>query len=525
MNGVASAAPALHAALLATALLSAAAPVAAHDGTFLDVYTKSFQNCAGCHVSEGDPGQAGGLAPEHSEDGWRNALVGAVPTNEAARAHGKLRVHEYLPWNSYLLDKLTGHLKAGEGRAMRSKDPATDRPGSVGLPSEEEDCPGLVSEVYNWILGGAVAVGFAPGDDSKFAVTCERTQPFFPAVPVPAGGQQVDVFVVDVEAPALEAADAVTVSLANAAELLAGRIDVIASPGTEYVTVRRSADEAPLVVARGQRDPLTPVGKPPGGEPDLFVRATIALPEGVAIRLAPGQELVIEQRLRNDYWLTEGAAGNPHADRHYNKTSGRVVVSFHPVPDPAAVEHLAVPFIEDTGTQGILVAPWGLGATGAEWIPETASTGAVVGLWTDQRAARATLSEPGGAPLNLGDVSRGYVAVGGGAVPLAGVSYACAHSNGLTDNPSSDARPYQTVTAPGTAQLVSRPLRWGCEESAGLPAGSPPGLPGEPATTCHRSTEDLNDCAGIGTERCVPANLVGGPGVEDGRCTLVGLAW
>jgi len=52
---------------------------------------------------------------------------------------------------------------------------------------------------------------------------------------------------------------------------------------------------------------------------------------------------------------------------------------------------------------------------------------------------------------------------------------------------------------------------------------------GGPATFCASSSESpnsTNDCTAVpGTQRCKPANLVYGDGVDDGRCSLVGLSW
>src|SRR5207249_5954263 len=61
----------------------------------------------------------------------------------------------------------------------------------------------------------------------------------------------------------------------------------------------------------------------------------------------------------------------------------------------------------------------------------------------------------------------------------------------------------------------------------------PPGVSGlaggGPATFCASSSESpnsTNDCTAVpGTQRCKPANLVSGDGVDDGRCSLVGLSW
>src|SRR5207247_10252304 len=76
---------------------------------------------------------------------------------------------------------------------------------------------------------------------------------------------------------------------------------------------------------------------------------------------------------------------------------------------------------------------------------------------------------------------------------------------------------------------LSSPLKWGCEQTALVPPGVSGLAGGGPATVCASSSESAsstNDCTAVpGTHRCKPANLVYGDGVDDGRCSLVGLSW
>jgi hypothetical protein len=51
------------------------------------------------------------------------------------------------------------------------------------------------------------------------------------------------------------------------------------------------------------------------------------------------------------------------------------------------------------------------------------------------------------------------------------------------------------------------------------PPGSPVAAGGAPAPWCDEEA----DCSCETSPCCVPATLVGGSGVEDGRCALVGL--
>jgi uncharacterized membrane protein len=70
-----------------------------------------------------------------------------------------------------------------------------------------------------------------------------------------------------------------------------------------------------------------------------------------------------------------------------------------------------------------------------------------------------------------------------------------------------------------------------------IPAGKPLVAGGAPSQDCEKSINDPansnygfppfvdSDCAAAPVNSCQPANLVGGDGVDDGRCTLIGLAW
>jgi hypothetical protein len=85
-----------------------------------------------------------------------------------------------------------------------------------------------------------------------------------------------------------------------------------------------------------------------------------------------------------------------------------------------------------------------------------------------------------------------------------GIHYFCWHDNGAT-----------------------RALRFGCEETAGVPPGVAAGLPGGgPAKPCVTAA----DCPGTDpaypgrtfTGACVPANLVAGTSVDDEVCGVTG---
>jgi hypothetical protein len=477
----------LRAAALGVFLFGGVASAQQAGGTFHDIYENVLQSCVGCHSPSG---ARGGLTPQINEQAWYDVLVN-VASGEGETA-GKLRVHRYLPWNSFLLDKLTGDLRSGQGNPM------TD-----GGPGFVYNCPGAIDEIYNWIVAGAPRAGTVPGDVAPGVIRCDKPQPAFVAPPKPAGGFQVAGATFTVTRPAREALKETTVTVPNGAAVSVKRIEIVASAGTEWVDVYRKGvgDEAPLAVARGQVDPTAPrTATSPG-----LVKLDLALPQGVSVKLAPNQQLVIYQRIRNDYWV----AG---AEAYENKTVGQVVVNFETV---SGATSEAQPFVDFTGTYALFVPPRRIGNTGGAWVSPDA-TGALVGLWTDARANQAEIVGQSGA-----DVTRGYVEVSG---PIA---YRCQHSNGFSHNANGTI----TATAKSVSQIdsteapYSRPAKLGCSEGS-VPPGQPLLAGGPEPTDCHRSfSASQNDCKGVGAESCVEASLVGGSGVNDGRCILIGLAW
>jgi hypothetical protein len=481
-----------------------------HASTYHDINYQIFTGCYGCHNSNlGD----GNLKPGTDEYGWRTALV-----NKRSGSSWKLRVHPYQPWNSFLLDKLTGDLKTNEGIPMPK-----------GGRGHVYSCPGSIDEIYNWILAGAPEGNvFVPGDTEPFYVECDKPQPPLVAPAAPAGGYQVKGASFEVRQPVREAGKSSEVTLTNAAGAFVKKIVVTASAGTEYVTVTRKGDAAPLVVLRGQVDPRKPryqPGHPLGPNP---VSMTVALPAGVAVKLAPRQVLQIRQLIRNDFWLAPGTVANP-GEEYANVTTGSVVVNLETVA-ASSVAHEATPFVDSTGTSVLFVPPHGVGATGGAWSAPQAPTGALVGLWTDSRAIRISVADAAGAAVvpPTVDVTRTYTAVNGGA----GIAYECTHNNGATEqNGETESgellAPYTSSTLRNEALGLPAPLRTGCAETASVPPGVPAATGEANASKdCDRSNApSTNDCKGTGPEQCAPANLVGGNGVDDGRCALVGLYW
>src|SRR5947208_10191337 len=135
------------------------------------------QSCfPGCHGSSGN----GGMSVSYdTDDAWYAALVGRAPVNTAASGVGKLRVDPKRPWNSYVLDKLTGDLKFGEGNPMPNSNT-----GHVFT------CPGEVQKIMAWILAGAPACEAVDGDPppDPALVVCDLNQPRRdPPAPAAAG--------------------------------------------------------------------------------------------------------------------------------------------------------------------------------------------------------------------------------------------------------------------------------------------------------------------------------------------------
>src|SRR2546425_471299 len=276
-------------------------------------------------------------------------------------------------------------------------------------------------------------------------------------------------------------------------------IDITASAGTEYVAVSRAGESAPIAVARGASLSLT-LGDVDAGVP-----------------IAPNQQLDISQWIRNDYWV--GPA--PYT----NTTTGAVYVNLHLA---SSVTNQAQPLRDDAGSQALFVPPQSYGATAGVWLPTALAGSAKVGIWADPRAVETELADAEGQTLADGStVAQGYTTVAGGPI-----AHGCVHANGWAPNGvasvGSNGANWMLNDLTGPVDLSS-PLKWGCEGAANVPPRLPGLAGGGPATFCASSSESVNstnDCTAVpGTQHCRPANLVYGDGVDDGRCSLVGLSW
>src|SRR2546427_459184 len=239
------------------------------------------QSCfAGCHGGSGNGGMPVSI---NTEDAWYAALVNRVPVNTAASGVGKLRVDPKRAWNSYLLDKLTGDLKFGEGNPMPNL--------STGYVFQ---CPGGVEKIKAWIVAGAPACGAVDGDPSPdpALVVCDLNQPVLDLPAPPADGVQLAGMAFTVARPARGKTQVTTLPVGTAPtcdntmqQCFITGIDITASAGTEYVEVARAGEAAPIAVARGASLSLT-LSDVDAGVP-----------------IAPNQQLEIQQWIRNDYWV------------------------------------------------------------------------------------------------------------------------------------------------------------------------------------------------------------------------------
>ena len=448
----------------------------------------------GCHGGSGNGGMPVSI---NTDDGWYAALVNRPPVNTAASGVGKLRVDPTRAWNSYVVDKVMGDLKFGEGNPMPNL--------STGYVYQ---CPGGVEKIKAWILAGAPACGAVDGDPSPdpALVVCDLSQPALsPPVP-PSDGIQLVGTPFTVDRPARGGKQMTTLPVGAAPtcdntqqQCFITGIDITASAGTEYVAVSRAGESAPIAVARG---------------PSL----SLTLDDVAAgVPIVPNQQLAIEQWIRNDYWV--GPA--PYT----NTTTGSVYVNVHVA---SSVANQAQPLRDDGASQALFVSPQSYGETRGAWQPAAVAGSARVGIWSDRRALGTALLDANGQMLVQGStVAQGYTDVAGGPI-----GYSCIHANGWVPNGAASVGSNGTnwmlndVTGPVD---LSSPLKWGCEETANVPPGLSGLAGGGPATFCASSSESpnsTNDCAAVpGTRHCRPANLVYGDGVDDGRCSLVGLSW
>src|SRR5437667_1605221 len=428
----------------------------------------------GCHGSSGNGGMPVSI---NTDDGWYAALVNRPPLNTAASGVGKLRVDPTRAWNSFVVDKLMGDLKFGEGNPMPNL--------STGYVYQ---CPGGVEKIKAWILAAAPPCGAVDGDPSPdpALVVCDLSQPALsPPVP-PSDGIQLVGTPFTVDRPARSGKQVTTLPVGAAPtcdntqqQCFITGIDIAASAGTEYVAVARAGESAPIAVARGASLSLT--------LDDV----------GAGVPIAPNQQLDISQWIRNDYWV--GPA--PYT----NTTTGSVYVNVHLA---SSVANQAQPVRDDGGSQALFVPPQSYGATGGAWTPTALAGSVKVGIWADPRAVETELLDAEGQTVADGPtIAQGYTTLAGGPI-----AYGCVHANGWVPNgvAAVGSNGFNWMLNDVTGPIdMSSPLKWGCEETANVPPGLSGLAGGGPATFCASSSESAsstNDCTAIpGTQPCRPA--------------------
>lgn len=468
---------ALLAVSLSLLLPAAAFGHGASRGTFDDIQEAIFErSCAvaGCHLGA----NAGGLSLEWGES-WAELLdfgFGKRPTNGAAAGSLKMRVDPGRPWNSFLVDKLRGRLKHGEMEPM---------PLDQGLLDECE-----IREIERWILAGAPQIGWVDGDERHSGVDgcnveflpecvidpCQKTQPALAAPPTTEGEVQIHVL-----SPVFTGHDVLHEDEDVPSDAPAGfvtRIAVTARPGTERVEVSRKGDEVPFMVALF--DPTSLVA-----ETDV-----LELPAGTGVPVDANQAFAVRQAILADAFdpANASAVAESYVTLEIDSTS--------------ALQTLE-PFLETSGTEMALAPARLLGAAGGVW---NGGPVAALRVWGDRRAIRSLAVAPGGIVYESTGARGASYSVPDDPIEPA-IVYACEHDN---------------------THLAGAP-RWGCGNPIRTVSGYPVPPPGMPAALggegsapwCAAEADCAADC--VLPPCCVPANHVGGEGVEDARCALVGL--
>jgi hypothetical protein len=465
---------------------------------------------AACGTSACHGAAAGGLT-----------LVGrgawAALVNQPSTASSKRLVVPGLPGASFLLDKLRGTLAPGEGAPMPLDGPP------LGASQ--------IAAIEQWIADGAPrrrGVGGAP--------RASDAQPRFPDPPVPPGGFQVAM----VPTPLGDAAERTgceLVRLSNPDDIYASRIELVRWVGAHHFAL--AALQCQDLDGNGTND-CDEAGFdarfPPGLAPCRDFRERYPV-EFVAESSGPvsiADYRTAETGIAHRMHRRQPLLVNSHFVNRYRDTIAAGWVNV--VPAPAALVRHQVEVASEGGADGRLTVPPGTQRT----VRAVACAFTECGEGQRKRpvADRAVLLaidphfhwrarnllvdvlEPGGTPVSRGaadmidpaDGSRHFF-VATDPTHLARrtvepmlpvvqgrqVQYACDYDNGVT-----------------------RPVKLGCEEQAGV-------IPGRslveslrrgdgPTGGTPRSCRADADCAGFGTGRCVPANLVFGELSDDAMC-------
>jgi hypothetical protein len=475
------------------------------------------KQCAfsGCHSLDSEEA---GLALEGP--GVYDALVNAPATASAAAFAGKKRVVPGAPSTSFLMDKLLGTLAPGEG----------DRMPSGRSPLGDDD----IEAIRKWILAGAPREGAVGGGLSGE----DDAQPRIPQPAIPTGGFQahMDPYALG-DLPETEGCQYVRMDNPDPISVRAWELFMHEGSHHFILRVARCPDPDGDGITECD-DPAYDDQFPQGFQPceqfgyDFAFVIGAQTPHlrvdyqtettGVALKLARRQPLLL----------------NSHYTNPFRDTLAEVWINVEPV-DPILVRRPARLLFEVIANAFIKVPPGQRNALATavtcaftddvfcdlsgEPSPQ-ADAFALLGFTSHmhkrstkfvadltqagQRYSRGAddMTDPDDGSKHL-YVSTDYsdpvnltfwppVVVERGDQ----LDYTCRHDNGLT-----------------------RPVRLGCEETAGVPPGkSILDLLGAQNGASHYCHTDA-DCAGFGTGRCVPANLVFGDLADDDMCILPGL--
>ena len=469
-----------------------------------EVFTQScaLQSCHGSNAKAGDLVLEAGAS--------YNALVNTSPANPVANGAGKKRI---LPGDldrSFLWNKISAPLASGEGASMPL--------GSNGFINLN---PELTEVIRKWILAGAPKEGIVEGTGGSGGSSSQQQPPIEPLAP-PAAGQG---FQVKIPAFGLnnqpEREGCLFVRLPNTEPIYMSGYEIHMRPGSHHFIVYSYNGEAcdkdsdndgtPNCLDQDSGEAFPPefiddIGCNDKGPRDSFQKSFIAgaqtptskvfYPQGIALKLEPHQGLLL----------------NAHYINYYQNTQGEVLLNINTVP-ASAVQYEAKIIFDVIANSFISVPPQAVKESRWAWSPSKRS--AILGLTSHmhKRGTQFTIDHFGadGADKNpangpMDDQGKRHLYVNNDYADPANLnfasplilepgellSYTCRHDNGM-----------------------SRPIKMGCEETAGVA----PGRPLEAARRCQSDTE----CTGFGTGRCVPANLVFGYTSDDEMCIMPGV--
>jgi hypothetical protein len=489
--------------------------------SFARIQSTIFEKqCAfsGCHSLDS---QEAGLALEGPD--VYDALVNVPATTNAALFAGKKRIVPGAPTTSFLMDKLLGTLGPGEGEAMPL--------GRGALPS------GDVEAIRKWILAGAPRTGNVGG-----GVTGELDeQPRIPAPAVPAGGFQAHMDPIDVgDVPEIDGCQ--YVRLDNPEPIAVRAWELFMHEGSHHFILR--AARCTDVDGDGQTicdDPNFDAQFPQGFRPceefgynfafvvgaqTPHLRVDYQTEEtGVALEIARHQPLLL----------------NSHYTNPFKDTLAEVWVNVEQV-DPLLIRHRARILFAQVAN-AFIQAPPGTRNSGASWqacafsgpdaicdisgepVPGASQTHfALMGITAHMHKRTVKFTT---------DLYQDGVRQSRGADDMVDKDDGSKHLYVSTDYSDpvnltfwppivvqqGDALRYTCTNDNG----VTRPVRLGCEETAGVPPGKSIVQLGGGLGGAARPCKTDADCAGFGTGRCVPANLVFGYLADDDMCILPGL--